>query len=88
MPVHAAADTTEPLKTLAVHLRRGIYMHKLSDDERNLLRHYAEDERVVSGVQRSPTPSGHRLYSGAVDERARRADCRDDAGRKALRETS
>jgi len=29
-------------------------MHELSNDERNLLRHYAEGERVISGLQRTP----------------------------------
>ena len=67
MPVHAVADTTEPLKTLAVHLERGIYMHKLSDDERNLLRHYAEDEPFC---QRCATITRHLLGIGCIQEQS------------------
>jgi hypothetical protein len=28
-------------------------MHKLTEDERNLLKHYRERERVISGLQRT-----------------------------------
>ena len=53
VPVHAVANTIEVLKTLAVRAM-WINTHKLSDDERNLLRHYGEGERVVSSLQRTP----------------------------------
>ena len=35
-------------------------MHKLADDERQLLRYYGERERVISGPQRGPA---HQLLS-------------------------
>ena len=35
-------------------------MHKLADDERQLLRYYGECERVISGPQRGPA---HQLLS-------------------------
>jgi len=61
-------------------------MHKLSDDERNLLRHYAEGERR----QRSPTnacspaPSRHWLYRGATEARAKCASWRDGCRSKGV----
>jgi hypothetical protein len=42
-------------------------VHKLSDDERNLLRHYAEEERVISGFERTPTHL-HLLRIGYIRE--------------------
>jgi len=30
-------------------------MHELTEDERSLLRHYCERERVINGLQRTPT---------------------------------
>ena len=44
-------------------------MADLSDDERNLLRHYAEGERVISGLERTATHQ-HLLRMGYVEERA------------------
>src|SRR5262249_12859052 len=41
--------------------------HELSDDERNLLRHYAEGERVVSRLQRMPAHR-HLLRIGYTQE--------------------
>ena len=61
-------------------------MHKLSDGERNLLRHYAEGERR----QRSPTnacspaPSRDWLYRGATEARAKCAYWRDGCRSKGV----
>ena len=43
-------------------------MADLSDDERNLLRHYAEAERVISGPERTATYQ-HLLSRGYIEER-------------------
>jgi hypothetical protein len=64
---------------------------ELSDDERNLLRHYAEGERVVSSVQRTPAHQ-HLLGIGNIQEQSLSRQgvliAVTDAGREALRETS
>jgi hypothetical protein len=64
-------------------------MHALSDDERNLLRHYAEGERVVIGLQRTPAHR-HLLGIGYIQEQPMGGQnvliAVTDAGRKALRE--
>ena len=46
----AAAGRGASCKIVRRH--RQSHMHELSNDERNLLRHYAEGERVISGLQR------------------------------------
>jgi hypothetical protein len=62
-------------------------MHELSNDERNLLRHYAEGDRFISGPQRAPVHQ-HLLRIGFIEEKP--VSLRDslisvtDAGRKAL----
>ena len=62
-------------------------MHKLSDDERNLLRHYAEGERIVGGLQGTPT---HRQLVGVGYIQEQPISTQNvlvvitDAGRKAL----
>jgi hypothetical protein len=62
-------------------------MSELSDDERNLLRYYAETERIVHGPARGAIRQ-HLLNSGYIEERT--IDLRDAlvvvtaAGRKAL----
>jgi hypothetical protein len=66
-------------------------MHELSNDERNLLRHYAEDDRVIGGLQRTPAHQ-HLLRIGYIREQS--VDIQDlliivtDAGRRALRSAS
>jgi hypothetical protein len=66
-------------------------MHELSDDERNLLRDYAEGERVVSGFQRTPAHR-HLLRIGYVQEQPMSGQdaliAVTDGGRKALRDAS
>jgi hypothetical protein len=63
-------------------------MRELSNDERNLLRHYAEGDRLVRGPQRTPVHQ-HLLRIGFIEEKP--VNLRDsvisvtDAGRKALR---
>jgi hypothetical protein len=62
-------------------------MHALSDDERNLLRHYAEGERVVIGLQRTPAHR-HLLGIGYNQEQpmgeAKCAYCRDGCRSKSV----
>jgi hypothetical protein len=66
-------------------------MSKLTDDERNLLRYYAETERIIHGPVRGAVHQ-HLLHSGYIEER--RIDNRGAqvavtaAGRKALRNRS
>ena len=66
-------------------------MTKLSDDERNLLRHYAERERVINGFQRT-APHQHLLHLAYIEERA--VNVQDllivvtEAGQAALSSTS
>jgi hypothetical protein len=66
-------------------------MKALSDDERNLLRHYAETERIIHGPVRG-TVHQHLLNSGLIEEPT--VDTRGAlvvvtaAGRKALRHRS
>jgi hypothetical protein len=64
-------------------------MHKLSDEERNLLRHYAEGERVVSGLQRMPAHR-HLVGVGYIQEPPMGGQnvliAVTDTGRKALQE--
>ena len=66
-------------------------MHELSNDERNLLRHYAEHDRVISGLQRT---HAHRHLLGVGYIREQSLNVKDllitvtDAGRKALRSAS
>jgi hypothetical protein len=43
-------------------------MNKLSDDERNLLRYYAETERIIQGPMRGAVHQ-HLLRSGYIKER-------------------
>ena len=43
-------------------------MSKLSDDERNLLRYYAEAERIIHGPVRGAVYQ-HLLHSGYIEER-------------------
>jgi hypothetical protein len=60
-------------------------MNDLSDDERNLLRHYSEAERLIDGTDRSAAHQ-HLLRMGYIEERA--VNLRDllivvtDAGRR------
>jgi hypothetical protein len=67
-------------------------MHELSDDERNLLRYYAETERIIQGAMRGAVHQ-HLLRSGYIEERTT-VDARGTlvvvttAGRKALRNRS
>ena len=67
-------------------------MNKLSDDERNLLRYYAETERIIQGPMRGAVHQ-HLLRSGYIKERTT-VDARGAlvvetvAGRKALRNRS
>jgi hypothetical protein len=42
-------------------------MHELSDDERNLLRYYAETERIIHGPARG-TVHQHLLGMGYIEE--------------------
>jgi hypothetical protein len=66
-------------------------MSKLTDDERNLLRYYAETERTIHGPVRGAVHQ-HLLLSGYIEEQ--RIDTRGAqvvvtaAGRKALRNRS
>ena len=66
-------------------------MNKLSGDERNLLRYYAETERTIHGPVRSAVHK-HLLHSGYIEERT--VDTRGAlvvvtaTGRKALRNRS
>ena len=46
--------------TTLMHRKARSEMHKLADDERQLLRYYGERERVISGPQRGPA---HQLLS-------------------------
>jgi hypothetical protein len=61
-------------------------MRELSNDERNLLRHYAELERLVRGSQRTPIHQ-HLLRIGFIEEKPVNLRdtliCVTDAGRKA-----
>ena len=61
-------------------------MHKLSDDERNLLRHYAEGERRRRSPTNacSPAPSRHWPYRGATEARAKCAPWRDGCRSKSV----
>ena len=43
-------------------------MNKLSDDERNLLRYYAETERIIQGPMRGAVHQ-HLLRNGYIKER-------------------
>ena len=43
-------------------------MSELSNDERNLLRHYAEGDRLISGSQRAPVHQ-HLLRIGFIEEK-------------------
>jgi hypothetical protein len=60
-------------------------MNKLADDEHNLLRYYAESERILHGHQ-------HLLRSGYVEERTVNAQATlvtvTATGRRALRNRS
>jgi hypothetical protein len=66
-------------------------MRELTNDERNLLRHYAEQDRLIRGPQRTPIHQ-HLLRIGFIEEKP--VNLRDsvirvtDAGRKALGSTS
>jgi hypothetical protein len=60
-------------------------MNKLSDDERNLLRYYAETERIIQGPMRGAVHQ-HLLRSGYIKERTMVVVTA--AGRKALRNGS
>jgi hypothetical protein len=66
-------------------------MNKLSDDERNLLRYYAETERILHGKERGAIHR-HLLSMGYIEERT--VNTRGAlvvvtaAGRKALRNRS
>jgi hypothetical protein len=66
-------------------------MNKLSDDERNLLRYYAETERVIQGPGRGAVHQ-HLPSSGYIEERT--VNTRGTlvvvtaAGRRALRNRS
>jgi hypothetical protein len=66
-------------------------MNKLSSGERNLLRYYAETERILHGAERG-TAHQHLLRSGYIEERT--VDARGAlvvvtaAGRRALRNRS
>ena len=42
-------------------------MSKLTDDERNLLRYYAETERIIHGPVRGAVHQ-HLLHSGYIEE--------------------
>jgi hypothetical protein len=53
-------------------------MNKLSDDERNLLRYYAETERIIHGLERGSVHR-HLLRSCYIEERTV-AECRHEAG--------
>ena len=44
-------------------------MPELSDDERNLLRYYAESERIIHGLGRGAVHE-HLLRMGYIEERA------------------
>ena len=63
-------------------------MRELSNDERNLLRHYAEQDRLIRGPQRTPAHQ-HLLRIGLIEEKPVNLRdsviCITDAGRKALR---
>jgi hypothetical protein len=62
-------------------------MNELSNDERNLLRQYAEGDRLISGSQRAPVHQ-HLLRIGFIEEKP--VSLREsliivtDSGRKAL----
>jgi hypothetical protein len=62
-------------------------MRELSNDERNLLRHYAEQDRLVRGPQRTPVHQ-HLLRIGLIEEKPVNLRdsviCVTDAGRKTL----
>jgi hypothetical protein len=63
-------------------------MNKLSDDERNLLRYYAETERILHGPVRGDVHQ-HLVRSGHIEERTVNPGGAvvvvTAAGRKALR---
>jgi hypothetical protein len=66
-------------------------MRALSDDERNLLRHYSERDRVISTRDRTPAHQ-HLLSIGYIKERAVSVGYWvvrvTEAGRKVLRSPS
>jgi hypothetical protein len=66
-------------------------MNKLSNDERNLLRHYTETERIIHGPMRGAVHQ-HLLRSGYIEERTVNAQATlvvvSAAGRRALRNRS
>jgi hypothetical protein len=66
-------------------------MNKISDDERNLLRYYAETERILHGPMRGAVHQ-HLLRSGYIEERKVNAQATlvvvSAAGRRALRNRS
>jgi hypothetical protein len=66
-------------------------MNQLSDDERNLLRYYAETERILHGPVRGEVHQ-HLLRSGYIEERTVNPQGAlvvvTAAGRKALRNRS
>ena len=63
-------------------------MQKLADEERQLLRHYGERERVISGLQRTFAHqylfSGPWLYQGTVGQYSGVVGRRDGSGSKGL----
>ncbi len=66
-------------------------MNELSDDERNLLRYYAETERIIHGRERGAIHQ-HLLRMGYIEERAVNTRgalvTMTAAGRRALRNRS
>jgi hypothetical protein len=66
-------------------------MNDLSNDERNLLRYYAETERIIHGSVRGAVHQ-HLLHSGYIEERTVHTRgvrvVVTAAGRKALRNRS
>jgi len=71
---------------------RAIHMRELSDDERNLLRHYSERDRPVINTRDRTAAHQHLLGVGYIKEHA--VSIQDleitvtEAGRQALRSPS